>query len=99
MSVALYFKGYSQEADALARLDALLLKLCDADCPMATRMAANSLSRAGQHERALALYRQALTQTFPSKEWGVEQRTYAVRDLAECERQIRASRPWWRIWK
>lgn len=99
ISVALYFMGYSQESDALARLDAVLFELCAADRPMATRMAANSLSRAGQHERALALYRQAATQTFPSDEWGVAQRTYALRDLAECERQIRASRRWWRIWK
>ena len=99
MSVAFYFMGYSQEADALARLDAVLLELCAADQPMATRMAANSLSRAGQHERALALYRQAVTQTFPPDQWGSAQRAYAQRDLAECERQIRASRPWWRIWK
>jgi len=97
MSVALYFMGYSQETDVLARLDAMLLELCAADRPMATRMAANSLSRAGQHERALALYQQAITQTFPPDEWGVAQRTYALRDLAECERQIRASRPWWRF--
>lgn len=99
MSVALYFMGYSQEADALACLDTVLPELCDADRPMATRMAANSLSRAGQHERALVLYRQAVTQTFPPDEWGSAQRTYALRDLAECERQIRVSRPWWRIWK
>jgi tetratricopeptide (TPR) repeat protein len=99
MSVALYFMGYSQEADALACLDTVLPELCDADRPMATRMAANSLSRAGQHERALVLYRQAVTQTFPPDEWGSAQRAYALRDLAECERQIRVSRPWWRIWK
>jgi hypothetical protein len=89
----------SEHAGALTRLDAVLLELCAADRPMATRLAANSLSRAGQHERALPLYRQALTQTFPHDQWGVEQRTHALRDLAECERQIRASRPWWRIWK
>lgn len=99
MSVALYYMGYSQEADALARLDAVLLDLCAADRPMAARMAANSLSRAGQHERALTLYRQALTQTFPRDEWGIEQRTLVLRDLAECERRLRTSRPWWRIWK
>lgn len=99
ISVTLYFMGYSQEADALACLDTVLPELCDADRPMATRIAANSLSRAGQQERALVLYRRAVTQTFPPDEWGSAQRTYALRDLAECERQIRVSRPWWRIWK
>lgn len=65
-------------------------------------MAANSLSRAGQHERALALYRQALAQLDQVEQpdpWHVEQRTQALSGMADCEQAMRASRPWWRFWK
>ena len=102
LSVTLYCMGYTQETAALARLDAVLPALCAAGEPMATRMAANSLSRAGQHERALALYRQALAQLDQVEQpdpWHVEQRTQALSGMADCEQAMRASRPWWRFWK
>ena len=102
LSVTLYYMGYTQEATALARLDAVLPALCAASEPLATRMAANSLSRAGQHERALVLYRQALAQLDRVEQpdpWHVEQRTQTLSNMADCEQAMRASRPWWRFWK
>ena len=102
LSVTLYCMGYTQEAAALARLDAVLPALCAAGEPLATRMAANSLSRAGQHERALGLYRHALAQldqVAQPGEWHAEQRTQTLSGMADCEQAMRASRPWWRFWK
>jgi hypothetical protein len=102
LSVTLYCMGYTQETAALARLDAVLPALCAAGEPLATRMAANNLSRAGQHERALALYRQALAQLDQVEQpdpWHVEQRTHTLSGMADCEQAMRASRPWWRFWK
>lgn len=99
VSVNLYFMGHSREGESLARLEAVLPELCASGNPRATRMAANNLCRAGQYARALPLYRQALDQIDPGREWHVEQRTYLLNDMADCEQQLRASRPWWRFWK
>lgn len=98
LSVTLYYMGYSQQADALARLEAVLPDLRAAGRPRATRIAANSLRRAGQHERALPLYQLALSQIVPGNQWHAQQHTYTLDDLEECKRQIRAKRPWWKFW-
>lgn len=99
MSVNLCFMGLTQASESMARLEAGLPELCAAGDPRATRMAANNLSRAGQYERALPLFRQALDQIDPDSEWHVEQRSFLLKELAECEQELRASRPWWRFWK
>lgn len=90
--------AWSQPADALARLERALPRALASPLPGMRRVAGNVLEYAGQHERALALYRESLKMVRPEEPDDQEQAQLARSNMARCQKALRRQKPWWKFW-
>ena len=90
--------AWSQPVDALARLERALPRALASPLPGMRRVAGNVLEYAGQHERALALYRDSLKMVRPEEPDDQEQAQLARSNMARCQKALRRQKPWWKFW-
>ena len=87
-----------QAEDSLPQIEALLPRIRACEWTAVHANAALAFKRAGQHQRALALYQELLPRCASSSEEDVGRRRRAEEALAECRQALRAQRPWWKFW-
>lgn len=87
-----------QPEDSLPQIEALLPRIRACQWTAVHANAALAFKRAGQHQRAMALYQELLPRCASASEEDVGRRQRAEEALAECRQALRAQRPWWKFW-
>ncbi|MDA8453969.1 hypothetical protein M4R22_04255 [Acidovorax sp. GBBC 3334] len=94
----LRYMAWTQPADALARLEPMMDTLRAAEGPRMRRLAGAVFEYARDHARAMALYRESLQAVRPGEESDAREAGYTRERMAQCQKAMRAARPWWKFW-